>query len=236
MAELAPTLIHPIMQKSISELLAGLKSPYRVALARADRTAAKSRQARGPFTMKFFVDSADANEIREVASWGLADGVTTNPSLIAKTGRPYDEVLREICDALDGPVSAEVVSTEAPAMLEEGEKLARLHRNIVVKCPMTIAGLKATKALTAPRDQGQRHADLQPAAGIGGGQMWRGYISPFAGRLDDMGQDGMLMVEQLVHILGELRLSRAGIGGVGALADASAAGGGGGRPRRDAAV
>jgi transaldolase len=152
--------------------------------------------------MKFFVDSADANEIREVASWGLADGVTTNPSLIAKTGRPYDEVLLEICDALDGPVSAEVVSTEAPAMLEEGEKLARLHRNIVVKCPMTIAGLKATKALTARGIKVNVTLIFSPLQGLAAAKCGAAYISPFAGRLDDIGQDGMLIVEQLVSILG----------------------------------
>jgi transaldolase len=151
--------------------------------------------------MKFFVDSADANEIREVASWGLADGVTTNPSLIAKTGRPYAEVLREICDALDGPVSAAVVSTEAPAMLEEGEKLARLHHNIVVKCPMTIEGLKATKALVARGIKVNVTLIFSPLQGLAAAKCGASYISPFPGRLDDMGQDGTLLVEQLVHIL-----------------------------------
>jgi transaldolase len=152
--------------------------------------------------MKFFVDSADANEIREVASWGLADGVTTNPSLIARTGRPYDEVLLEICGVLDGPVSAEVVSTEAPAMLEEGEKLARLHRNIVVKCPLTIAGLKATKALTARGIKVNVTLIFSPLQGLAAAKCGAAYISPFAARLDDIGQDGMLIVEQLVNILG----------------------------------
>jgi transaldolase len=152
--------------------------------------------------MKFFVDSADVNEIREVASWGLADGVTTNPSLIAKTGRPYDEVLLEICDALDGPVSAEVVSTEAPAMLEEGEKLARLHRNIVVKCPLTIAGLKATKALAGRGIKVNVTLIFSPLQGLAAAKCGAAYLSPFAGRLDDIGHDGMLIVEQLVNILG----------------------------------
>jgi transaldolase len=151
--------------------------------------------------MKFFVDSADAREIREAASWGLADGVTTNPSLIAKTGRPYAEVLREICDALDGPVSAEVVSTNAPAMLEEGEKLARLHRNIVVKCPMTIDGLKATKALVARGIKVNVTLIFSPLQGLAAAKCGAAFVSPFAGRLDDIGQDGMLIVEQLVHIL-----------------------------------
>jgi transaldolase len=152
--------------------------------------------------MKFFVDSADVKEIREVASWGLADGVTTNPSLIARTGRPYHEVLLEICDALDGPVSAEVVATEAPAMLEEGEKLARLHRNIVVKCPLTIAGLIATKALAARGIKVNVTLIFSPLQGLAAAKCGAAYLSPFAGRLDDIGQDGMLIVEQLVNILG----------------------------------
>ncbi|HUN59543.1 MAG TPA: fructose-6-phosphate aldolase [Candidatus Binataceae bacterium] len=151
--------------------------------------------------MKFFVDSADVSEILEAASWGLADGVTTNPSLIAKTGRPYAEVLREICDALDGPVSAEVVSTEAPAMLEEGEKLARLHRNIVVKCPMTIEGLKATRALVTRGIKVNVTLIFSPLQGLAAAKCGAAFVSPFAGRLDDIGQDGMLVVEQLVHIL-----------------------------------
>ena len=152
--------------------------------------------------MKFFVDSADVNEIREVASWGLADGVTTNPSLLAKTGRRYSEVLLEICDTLDGPVSAEVVATEAPAMLEEGEKLARLHRNIVVKCPLTIGGLIATKALAARGIKVNVTLIFSPLQGLAAAKCGAAYISPFAGRLDDIGQDGGLIIEQLVTILG----------------------------------
>ena len=114
MSELAPALMHPKLNASISELLAALKSPHRVTLARADLLRPPPPQAGGSdFAMKFFIDTADVNEIREAASWGLVDGVTTNPSLIAKTGRPYAEVLREICEIVDGPVSAEVVATEA---------------------------------------------------------------------------------------------------------------------------
>jgi transaldolase len=152
--------------------------------------------------MKFFVDSADIGEIREAASWGLADGVTTNPSLIAKTGRPYAEVLLKICEVIDGPVSAEVVATEAPAMLEEGEKLARLHRNIVVKCPMTIAGLTATKALASRGIKVNVTLIFSALQGLAAAKCGATYISPFAGRLDDIGHDGMLIVEQLVNILG----------------------------------
>src|SRR5437870_11176725 len=98
--------------------------------------------------MKLFIDTADVAEIREAASWGILDGVTTNPSLVAKTGREFEAVLREVCDIVDGPVSAEVVSMDAPGMVEEGERLTRIHRNIVVKCPMIPEGLKATRLLT----------------------------------------------------------------------------------------
>jgi transaldolase len=151
--------------------------------------------------MKFFIDTADVNEIREAASWGLVDGVTTNPSLIARTGRPYADVLREICEAVDGPVSAEVVSTEAAAMLEEGERLARLHPNIVVKCPLIIEGLKATRALSNRGIKINVTLVFSPLQGLAAAKCGATYLSPFVGRLDDIGHDGIAMVEQLVRIL-----------------------------------
>jgi transaldolase len=151
--------------------------------------------------MKFFIDTADVNEIREAASWGLVDGVTTNPSLIAKTGRPYADVLREICETVDGPVSAEVVSTDAAAMLEEGERLARLHPNIVVKCPLIIEGLKATRALSNRGIKVNVTLVFSPLQGLAAAKCGATYLSPFVGRLDDIGHDGIAMVEQLVRIL-----------------------------------
>jgi transaldolase len=151
--------------------------------------------------MKFFVDSAEVAEIREAASWGLADGVTTNPSLLAKTGRPYAEVLREICGLVDGPVSAGVVATDAPGMLEEGQKLARLHPQIVVKCPLTIDGLKATKALSARGIKVNVTLVFSPLQGLAAAKCGASYISPFIGRLDDIGQDGVMVIDQLVRIL-----------------------------------
>jgi transaldolase len=151
--------------------------------------------------MKFFIDTADVNEIREAASWGLVDGVTTNPSLIARTGRPYADILREICEAVDGPVSAEVVSTEAAAMLEEGERLARLHPNIVVKCPLIIEGLKATRALSNRGIKVNVTLVFSPLQGLAAAKCGATYLSPFVGRLDDIGHDGIAMVEQLVRIL-----------------------------------
>ena len=151
--------------------------------------------------MKFFIDTADVNEIREAASWGLVDGVTTNPSLIARTGRPYADVLREICETVDGPVSAEVVSTDAAAMLEEGERLARLHPNIVVKCPLIIEGLKATRALSNRGIKVNVTLVFSPLQGLAAAKCGATYLSPFVGRLDDIGHDGIAMVEQLVRIL-----------------------------------
>jgi len=151
--------------------------------------------------MKLFIDSADPREVREAASWGLVDGVTTNPSLLAKTGRPYADVLRELCAAIDGPVSAAVVATEAAAMLEEGEKLARLHRNIVVKCPVTIDGLRATKALSSRGIRVNVTLVFSPLQGLAAAKCGATYLSPFVGRLDDIGQDGFGVVDQLLGIV-----------------------------------
>jgi len=151
--------------------------------------------------MKFFVDSAEISEIREIAELGLADGVTTNPSLLAKTGRPYAAVLREICETIDGPVSAAVIAADAPAMLEEGQKLAALHRNIVVKCPMTIEGLKATKALTSRGIRVNVTLIFSPLQALAAAKCGASFLSPFVGRLDDIGQDGLLLIDQIVHIM-----------------------------------
>jgi transaldolase len=151
--------------------------------------------------MKFFIDTADINEIREASSWGLVDGVTTNPSLMSKTGRPYAEVLREICEVVDGPISAEVVATEASAMLEEGEKLARIHPNIVVKCPLMAEGLKATRALSKRGIKVNVTLIFTPLQALAAAKCGATYLSPFVGRLDDIGQDGFQIVEQMVQIL-----------------------------------
>lgn len=151
--------------------------------------------------MKFFIDTAEVSEIREASSWGLVDGVTTNPSLIAKSGRVYSEVLKEICDIVDGPISAEVVATEASAMLEEGEKLARIHPNIVVKCPLIAEGLKATHALSKRGIKVNVTLIFTPLQALAAAKCGATYLSPFVGRLDDIGQDGFQVVEQMVQIL-----------------------------------
>jgi len=151
--------------------------------------------------MKIFLDGADTGELREALTWGLIDGVTTNPSLLAKTGRPYAEVLREICSLIDGPVSAEVVSTSAPQMLEEGEKLARLHPNIVVKCPVTLEGLKATTALAKRGIKVNVTLVFSPLQALAAVKCGAAYVSPFVGRLDDIGHDGMATVDSIMRIL-----------------------------------
>jgi transaldolase len=151
--------------------------------------------------MKIFIDTADVGEIRETHTWGILDGVTTNPSLVAKTGRDFEQVLREICGIVDGPVSAEVVSLEAAGMVEEGERLARIHRNIVVKCPMTAEGLKATRTLTERGHRVNVTLVFSPAQALLAAKAGAAFISPFVGRLDDVGHDGMELIAQILQIL-----------------------------------
>jgi transaldolase len=151
--------------------------------------------------MKIFIDSAEIDEIREAASWGILDGCTTNPSLVAKSGRNFEELLAEICDTVDGPISAEVVSLEADGMVEEGRRLAALHPNIVVKVPMIAEGVKATHRLSSEGIKVNVTLIFQPAQGILAAKAGASFISPFVGRLDDIGQDGMEMVASLVQAL-----------------------------------
>ncbi len=151
--------------------------------------------------MKLFIDTAEIDEIRKVASWGILDGVTTNPSLVAKSGRDFKSVIDEICTVVDGPINAEVISTEAPAMIEEGARLAGMHRNIFVKVPMTAEGLKATRAMS---DRGIRvnvTLVFTAAQALLAAKAGASLISPFVGRLDDIGHDGMSIIEQIVSIL-----------------------------------
>jgi len=151
--------------------------------------------------MKYFIDTAEVAEIREAASWGIIDGVTTNPSLMAKAGRPYHDILREICEIVDGPISAEVVATEAAAMIEEGEKLAKVHKNIVVKCPMIEEGLKAIRALSKRGIRVNCTLIFTPLQALAAAKVGASFLSPFIGRLDDIGQDGFAIVEDMVQIL-----------------------------------
>ena len=152
--------------------------------------------------MKFFLDTANLNEIRDVASTGILDGITTNPTLISKEGNPFEEQLLKICALVDGPISAETVSLDAKGMVDEGRHLAKLHKNIVIKCPMTREGLKATKILS---DEGIRvNVTLIFSApqALMAAKAGAAYVSPFVGRLDDIGQDGMVLIKDIVGIFG----------------------------------
>jgi transaldolase len=150
--------------------------------------------------MKIFIDTANVSEIREANSWGVIDGVTTNPSLVAKTGRTLEAVIQEICAIVDGPISAEVVSVDAPGMVEEGERLAAIHPNVVVKVPMIPEGLKATKILSSRGIPVNVTLVFSPAQALLAAKAGATYASPFVGRLDDIAEDGMYLIEQIVRI------------------------------------
>ncbi|WP_025896893.1 fructose-6-phosphate aldolase [Sneathiella glossodoripedis] len=150
--------------------------------------------------MKFFVDTADTEEIRELADTGLLDGVTTNPSLIAKTGRDFLEVVKEICTIVEGPVSAEVAATDYDTMIEEGKKLAGLAENVAVKVPLTMAGLKTCSQLSKAGTKVNVTLCFSAAQAILAAKAGATYISPFVGRLDDIGQDGMTLISDIVQI------------------------------------
>ena len=152
--------------------------------------------------MKFFVDSADISEIREIAAAGLLDGVTTNPSLLAKTGRPFKDVIKEICEAVDGPVSAEVTAPGFDGMMAEGEKLADIAKNVVVKVPSTWDGFKACRALSQRGFRVNVTLCFSANQALLAGKAGAAFISPFAGRLDDIGFDGMELIREIRAIYG----------------------------------
>lgn len=152
--------------------------------------------------MKFFIDTANVDEIREAHSMGMVDGVTTNPSLIAKSGREFRAVIAEICEIVDGPISAEVIGLEVGAMVDEARELAAIHDNIVVKVPMTVEGLKATRRLSREDIKTNVTLVFSPLQALMAAKAGATYVSPFVGRLDDLSQDGMLLVEQIVEIYG----------------------------------
>ena len=150
--------------------------------------------------MKFFVDTADVNEIKELAATGLVDGVTTNPSLIAKSGRKFLDVVKEICAIVPGPVSAEVAATDFKTMLAEGKKLAKLAKNVCVKVPLTVDGLKTCKALSGNGTKVNVTLCFSPAQALLAAKAGATYISPFVGRLDDVGSDGMDLISDIIQI------------------------------------
>jgi len=150
--------------------------------------------------MKIFIDSGDLGEIREAASMGLVDGVTTNPSLVAKSGKPLSALIEAICDIVDGPISAEVLATDCEGMLREGRELAKIHENVVVKVPLIAEGIKAVRVFTEEGIRTNVTLCFSPTQGLLAAKAGATYISPFLGRVDDISGDGMELIEQLVTI------------------------------------
>ncbi len=150
--------------------------------------------------MKFFIDTGDTREIREAAAMGLIDGVTTNPSLVAKTGKKYLDVVREICDLIDGPISAEVISTAYDTMMAEAHTWAKFHKNIVVKLPLTLDGLRAVRSCSHEGIRTNVTLCFSPNQALLAAKAGATYVSPFVGRLDDISEDGMDVIDKIVTI------------------------------------
>jgi len=150
--------------------------------------------------MKFFIDTANIEEIKEANAMGMVDGVTTNPSLIAKEGGDFKEIITEICNIVDGPISAEVIGLETDGMVSEARDLARIHDNIVVKIPMTVDGLKAVRLLSNEGIKTNVTLVFSPLQALMAAKAGATFVSPFVGRLDDLSQEGMLVVEQIVEM------------------------------------
>jgi transaldolase len=150
--------------------------------------------------MKFFIDTANIEEIKDANSMGMVDGVTTNPSLIAKEGGKFEDIIHEICKVVDGPVSAEVISLDVDGMVKEARPLAEISKNIVIKVPMTIDGIKATRILAKEGIKTNVTLVFSPLQALMAAKAGASYVSPFIGRLDDLSQDGLVLVEQIVDI------------------------------------
>jgi transaldolase len=150
--------------------------------------------------MKFFIDTANIDEIKEANSMGMVDGVTTNPSLIAKEDRDFKEIIKEICEIVNGPISAEVISINFEGMVKEARELSKIHDNIVVKIPLLVDGLKATRILAEEGIKTNVTLVFSPLQALMAAKAGATYVSPFIGRLDDLSQDGLLLVEQIVEI------------------------------------
>jgi transaldolase len=152
--------------------------------------------------MKFFIDSGDLGEIREAAAMGAIDGVTTNPSLLAKGGVPTRKAIEQICEVVDGPVSAEVLATETDKILSEGRELAKIHPNVVVKVPLIVDGLKAVRVFKSEGINTNVTLCFSPTQAILAAKAGATFISPFIGRLDDLSEEGMDLIEKIVTIYG----------------------------------
>jgi transaldolase len=155
---------------------------------------------KGAFSVKFFIDTANVDEIREVASWGILHGVTTNPSLVAKEGREFKQVLREILSLVDGPISAEVVSLQADEMVAEAKQYYEMHKNIVIKLPMTAEGLKACHRLTQMGVKTNMTLIFTPNQALMCARAGATFVSPFVGRLDDISTDGIKLISDIAEI------------------------------------
>lgn len=151
--------------------------------------------------MKIFIDTANLEKIKEVNSWGILDGVTTNPSLVAKENTDFESLVKDICGLVDGPISAEVMSIKAADMVIEARKLAKIHANVVIKVPMTEEGLKATKMLASEDIKVNMTLIFSASQALLAAKAGAKYISPFIGRLDDVGQDGMKLISEIMNIL-----------------------------------
>jgi transaldolase len=150
--------------------------------------------------MRIFIDTANLEHIREVNSWGILDGVTTNPSLVAKEGRDFDSIIREICSIVDGDISAEAISMDADGMVKEARELSKIHKNIVVKIPMTAEGLKAVRMLSKEGIRTNVTLVFSPNQALLAAKAGATYVSPFVGRLDDINHTGMDLVRDIVEI------------------------------------
>jgi transaldolase len=150
--------------------------------------------------MKLFIDTANIDEIKEVSEWGVICGVTTNPSLIVREGRVFEEVVKEITDIVDGPISAEVISLDSEGMLKEARELAKIHPNIIIKVPMTKEGLKATKVLTSENIRTNVTLIFSANQALLAARAGASYVSPFVGRLDDIGNEGIIIVQDIADI------------------------------------
>jgi len=150
--------------------------------------------------MKFFIDTANIDEIKEAHSMGMVDGVTTNPTLIAREGGDFQTIIKEICSIVDGPISAEVISLDTDGMVKEARELAKIHDNIVIKVPMTIDGIKATRILASEDIKTNVTLVFSPLQALMAAKAGATFVSPFIGRLDDLAQEGMVLVDQIVEI------------------------------------
>lgn len=211
--EIAGDMIHPLARQTLEELATdegtGLIAHGRlpgVVAAKADarytmRAGSKGRSQGRP-GMKIFIDTANIDEIREAHRWGILDGVTTNPSLIAREGGDFIQTIHEICELVKGPVSAETVSQDAEGMIKEGRLLAKISEHVVVKVPLTAEGLTATRALADDGIDVNVTLIFQPAQALMAAKAGAAYVSPFLGRLDDIATDGVQLIDEIVTIFG----------------------------------